>query len=1143
MLLAIHRKSLVYHRRTNLAVVLCVFAGTAALTGALLVGDSMRGSLRDLALRRLGPVDQALVAPRFFREALATELGDDVPNRRVCPAILLPGGIHHAESGARVNRITILGVDERFGGLESSGSPRVADPRGRTVVLNRDLAEALDAKVGDAVLLSLPSQGQVPAETVLGRREAGTTALRLTVADIVPADGLGGFSLKPTQSQPNNAWVPLRTLQRALHQADRVNTILVTTAEDADDSEAATQALNAALRRHVALSDYSLRLRRDDARGYFSLESDRLLLEPPVEAAARAAAKAIAAPLSANLTYLANAIAVIEPEGSTSSAREIPYSMITALDVAAAAGLKAAGAEASRSSPLKPNELLLNDWAASDLGAKPGDSIRITYYVSAPSGDLATATADFTLKGIVPPAGWAADPGFMPSYRGITDARNLSDWNPPEGFKIDLARIRPKDEAYWDRYRGTPKAFIALDTGRRLWTRRAARFGTLTSIYFGAAPGQTLPETQTAFEDTLLGRLAPGQLGLRFEPVRDRALAAGAGSTDFSSLFLGFSFFIIIAAALLVALVFRLGVEQRAKEIGILLATGYAPKQVSRGVLLEGAILAGAGALIGLLGAIGYGRLMVAGLRTRWAEAVHTPFLELHVPAASLLIGWAASFAVAMLSIGWSIRGLARMPARALLAGSVASGRPGARPPRGARIIRAIGLSVGLTAIAVPIVSDAVPGAEYAFFIGGTAMLVAGLAWLALWMRRERRKPIRASGSGAVIRLGIRNVARHRGRSLTTAGLIACACYVIIAVGASRREVGRDVLDQDGGTGGYGLVAESTVPLPYALGTAAGRDHLNLENETSRLLRDASVMALRLRPGDDTSCLNLYKVTRPRILGAPPEMIDRGGFRFADSLAETPEERANPWRLLERTFDDGTVPAIGDADSLMWLLKLGLGEDLTITDERGQSRRLRIVGMLSGSIFQGELLIAEDRFTELFPSISGAAFTLIDGPTGVLPALSRALEHDLAEFGFDAQPTTALLDRYLAVQNTYLSAFQTLGGLGLVLGTLGLAAVMLRNVLERRGELALLRALGHRRAVLGWMVLTENAVLLFFGLSIGGLPALLAIFPNAASRPGEIPWVSLAGTLLLVLLVGMAAGAWAVRSALRTPLLPALRRE
>src|SRR5262249_61647448 len=80
-------RNLLYHWRGNLAVLLGVVVGAAVLTGALLVGDSLRGSLRSLTLEQLGWVDQAMVTGRFFREELANSLKAE----RVCPAILLQG--------------------------------------------------------------------------------------------------------------------------------------------------------------------------------------------------------------------------------------------------------------------------------------------------------------------------------------------------------------------------------------------------------------------------------------------------------------------------------------------------------------------------------------------------------------------------------------------------------------------------------------------------------------------------------------------------------------------------------------------------------------------------------------------------------------------------------------------------------------------------------------------------------------------------------------------------------------------------------------------------------------------------------------------------------------------------------------------
>jgi ABC-type antimicrobial peptide transport system permease subunit len=299
----------------------------------------------------------------------------------------------------------------------------------------------------------------------------------------------------------------------------------------------------------------------------------------------------------------------------------------------------------------------------------------------------------------------------------------------------------------------------------------------------------------------------------------------------------------------------------------------------------------------------------------------------------------------------------------------------------------------------------------------------------------------------------------------------------------------------------------------------------------------------RFRPGDEASCLNLYRPTAPRIIGATEGFVRRGGFTFADSVADTDAEHDNPWLLLQTELADGAVPVIGDLDTVMWQLHLGLGQDLTITDERGRAVPLRFVGVLKGSVLAGELIVAEDRFLRLFPSSTGYGYFLIEAPPDDAGQVQEQLEAQLAEYGFDATSTVQRLREYHAIQNTYLSTFQTLGGLGLVLGTLGMAAVLLRNVWERRGEMALLRALGFRRSTLGWLVLAENGVLLLAGLGVGCISAMLAIAPQLLAAPRDVPWGTLALTLVLVLATGMLSGLAALRPALRTPLLPALRSE
>jgi ABC-type antimicrobial peptide transport system permease subunit len=233
---------------------------------------------------------------------------------------------------------------------------------------------------------------------------------------------------------------------------------------------------------------------------------------------------------------------------------------------------------------------------------------------------------------------------------------------------------------------------------------------------------------------------------------------------------------------------------------------------------------------------------------------------------------------------------------------------------------------------------------------------------------------------------------------------------------------------------------------------------------------------------------------------------------------------------------------IGDATTVQYILKSRLGGTVEVPNERGETVRLRIVALLADSIFQSQLLLSEANFLKLYPAHEGYSFFLIDAAADRTGAVRDLLESSLAERGFEVTPTARRLEAYWAVENTYLATFQALGGLGLVLGALGLAVVLLRTVWERRGELALLRALGFRRAALGWLVLAENGFLLGVGLAAGVLTALLAVLPHLGGA-GELPWARLAGLVGLVLVVGLAAGALAVATSLRAPLVPALRRE
>jgi hypothetical protein len=373
--------------------------------------------------------------------------------------------------------------------------------------------------------------------------------------------------------------------------------------------------------------------------------------------------------------------------------------------------------------------------------------------------------------------------------------------------------------------------------------------------------------------------------------------------------------------------------------------------------------------------------------------------------------------------------------------------------------------------------------------------------------------------------------------------LIASATFIIVAVDAFRRERPQTLQDPKSGTGGFPLLAESLLPVAHNLNAAEGREALGLDLEDNSVLSEVSFVRFRLRPGDDASCLNLYQPLSPRILAPAADFTRMARFSFQDSLARTPEERENPWLLLDSEPVDGVVPVIADANSMTYVLHAKLGDEIVLGGSDGRPIRLRVVAALNDSLFQSELLMSESNFLRLFPEQEGYRFFLIDASAERLDRVTAQLEERLGDFGFDVVSGGDRLATFHRVENTYISTFQALGGLGVMLGTVGLAAVLLRNVLERRKELALLRAVGYNSGHFRVMVLAENVLLLLSGMATGLICAALAVAPALLARGGQLPTLSLVGLLAAVLATGLLASIAATAAAVRSPLLSSLRAE
>ena len=1114
-------RSLFYYWRTNLAVVAGVATAAAVLSGALLAGQSVRESLRRLLFERIGATGYVVTANDFFGEKLAAALAALGGS---CPIIYLKGVLTLEKSGIRAYDVNVYGIDERFWKFQGTEGPALAESRGGFI--GSSLARYLDAAPGDAMLLRFETKQAIPREWLYGQRDAVGKTMRLDCAGIIPANRLGEFSLRPTQGNVYSIFVPLKQLQRELEQLSRVNTILLGTQAQREGPASVSNTLKSAL----SLQDLGLTLRPAPAGDAFSLESNRIILDDALAEAALKAASNLGMDASPVYTYLVNSI--------RAKNREIPYSIISAVDLGR--GAMASIHALQRADPQRVpagsgDPIWLTDWARRDLGITEGEPLEIDYYFWLDEGNLVTRTARFRLAGVVPMAG-PVDTALAPEIPGITLTDSIHSWDPP--FPLNLSRIRTKDEDYWNRYRATPKAFVTLAKGQELW---ANRFGKLTGIRVSVSGKGDLESARKRLAQALLDGLDAGKAGFRISAVRELGLTASRGSTDFGEYFAYFSSFLIAAAILLSALFFRLMTEQRVREIGILRAAGFSIKMLRRILFTEGVILSLAGIVIGLLGSIAYGWFMVYGLRTFWTGAVGTQRLYLHISWAYLAIGAFAGLIFSLGTIAWTLRDLWRNSPRMLLTGAVESSALRTSRARLSGIVSVLSLLAAATLIAGSFWRK-IPQIE-AFFGAGFLLLLSILSLTALYLRGNHSGLIRGNGWPAFFRFGLRNAMHRPARSLLCASLIASATFLIISMEAFRRDPQQISLEPKSGTGGYPLVAETQIPVVYDPNSEEGMEALGLDALDAQDRESLKFVSFRERPGDDASCLNLYAPREPRILGAPRSFLSAGRFVFQDSLAAAPEQKRNPWLLLESSTDGGAIPAIADANTIQYILHLSVGSELTVPGIKGNPVRLRLVASLRDSIFQGELLISEANFLRAFPDYEGYRFFLLDAPERSAESLMQPLKQALAYWGIRLESSRERLRAYRQVENTYLSTFQSLGALGLILGTIGLAAILLRNVLERRQELALLRAVGYRQGILSGIVLSEHIVLLIWGLVSGSICAMLAVAPALYARGSSFPFLASAMTLLLVLTAGALSSILAAIAAFGSPLLSALRSE
>ena len=938
--------------------------------------------------------------------------------------------------------------------------------------MNEVLAERLGITVGDTVVVRFQRPGVVGGNAPVAGADSSLESIRCMVERILDDGSFGRFSLETTQVPQPSVFMPLALLQSAFELEGRANLLLLKTDESVD-------VIHSSLQDKVTLLDYQLSLEWLSTAGVWEVKSERVFIDGDIGGALVKGVEQVQPVTS----YLVNGINIRD--------RSTPYSIGAAVDPTTVSFLP---------DDLGDSEVVINQWTADDLGAQPGDVVELTYFQSDNSGLLVEQSSNFTLRSIIPIAGLAADRAWMPNFPGISEADVPSDWD--AGLPMDLELIREKDEEYWEEHRGTPKVFLSNQAGLGIWS---TQWGNYTALRIPA-------DENASLEGALLALLRPEMNQLILQDFQMSAQASASSAVDFGGLFIGMSFFLILAALGLVAMLFQFCLLQRNRESALLSSVGIRGKQLMLWRLAEALVLLIVGSAVGLPLAAWYTKRILSFLESIWAGQTSTATFVFHADPTTISIGIVTFLVLSLLALWYSMRRQAKRSLSIRLKGSaeevVETGRPWKT-----QVLVVGGLVIGLGAV---FTSGTVMPAQGAFYLAGFALLMAGLGLCRLWLLKAGGvERIEKMDAGELSKL---NVASRVSRSLTVVGLIAAAVFMVLSVASFRKHVGDDWLERSSGTGGFAFLVETTTPLNLPR-DGIGQTFDIFENSLDDL---GEIVAFRMGAGDNVNCFNLNTTSQPQLISVDVAKLDQLG---AFSLRKMDDSMGSGWSALSELTGKGAVPAIVDETTLMWALKKKVGDTFLYQNEKGDDFTVQIVGTIKDSIFQGYLLIDEVHLLREFPSNAGYSLFLTDVAEDTeVDAVRSRIENFATDVGGTVDLTRDILQSFHQIENTYIAIFNVLGSLGVIVGSLGLTIVVARSIQDRLGEFSVMTAIGISRKVLGKMVFSEYSRLVYWGLWVGLIASVISIWPNLQHLPPGPTAILVVGLLAGIVVLNLVCG-------------------
>lgn len=1081
------RQSIKHYKKGHLLILIGIIISSGIVTASLIIGDSVKMSLKQISQQSLGKTQYVITAQnRYFPVSFANKVASEI-DALVAPLLVLKGSTSSDKNEIRLPDVQINGINSKFWNI---GSNQALSLNKNEIAINKKMAKEMNLEVGDEILIRVEKASFVPLETPFVSNESNAVSIRSEVKYILNANEFGNFDLTTSQITPFNVFIPITQLSGLMFNGEFANHILIPT------SPIQLSMLKNKLSEIWTIEDINFHIRELEHVNQLELISDRIFIEQQINTLFddNSSKQNI-------LTYLVNYI--------RKDTFATPYSFVT-------------GISNNTEFNIHENEIIINQWLADDLKAKNGDTINLEYYTVSGIREIEKNNRSFIIKGIIAIEGVAADKSLMPAFEGLANVDHCSDWD--AAIPIDFDKIRDKDEKYWDDYKGTPKAFISYQKANEIWGNI---WGKSTSLRFSDSIDKN------TITKKILKQLTPADFGIVVFDKKSEANWSASNAVDFAQLFIGLGFFLIIAALILTALLYSMLMDKRRNEHGIFLSMGLDNKTIRKLLLSEVFFITLIGVILGIGSGILFVQAILYFLNTIWNDIVRVSSIQIFVNAPTIILSIIINSILIIATIWLNLRKRLRQPITRIRQKTEISGIGNLnRLQKYSFYIFIVSILI-LVGLAFLIESDTSYQSNGMFFFLGFVLLSALLSSVGLifyFISKGKKMTINP------LQIGIKNLVFFRKNNLSTIIILSIGTFIVFAVGLNRSNFYKNANQKTSGTGGYTYYAETSVAVLANMNTNEGKEKYGIEH------LDLDFAQLKIYEGDDASCLNLNRIIRPKILG-----LNKNSFckdkRFSFATVMENANKENYWCLLKKDLGDNTFPAIADQTVIQWGLGKKIGDSIAYRNEAGDTIHLVLVGGLSNSIFQGHLIVSEETFVKNFPSVSGSKIMLIDNEQDDNEELKNELYAAFRNQGIEVQNAAERLAMFNSVTNTYLDIFLALGGLALILGTIGIAIIIIRNINNLQSTFAAMQAYGVERKQIFRIIFTENIMILIIGVFTGLLAGIVSGIPALQSMQTELPIGLMLGLLAIITINGLFWIYLTSRIGLKQEILPSLRNE